>query len=104
MKLKCPCCGIEEEFSTTEEAYQKGWDAPPHFSHVACDLCPGVCVVLGQSHEKAHALWAKEGRPKEFTVTKCGTDDDFGNQAIEDELNKALEQIAMQKAKEMTRQ
>ena len=60
-----------------EEAFHAGWDAPPLFSYVACSICPGVCVVMGAGHTKAHALWAQEGRPAEFTLEKCATDDDF---------------------------
>lgn len=42
MKLKCECCGFEQEFKDGEEAFQAGWDAPPHFSqYVSCNLCPG---------------------------------------------------------------
>jgi hypothetical protein len=78
MNLKCQCCGVEKDFPDGEAAYRAGWDAPPHFTtHVCCDLCPAVCVVLRASHAKAHALWEKEGRPSEFTVAKCGTDRDF---------------------------
>lgn len=34
MKLKCQCCGIEQEFKDGEEAFKEGWDAPPHFTGV----------------------------------------------------------------------
>jgi hypothetical protein len=75
MKLKCQCCGIEEEFQDGEEAFKKGWDAPPHFLfHVTCNLCPAVCVVMGAPHDLAHDLWSKEGRPEHFSVAKCGVD------------------------------
>lgn len=75
MKLKCQCCGIEREFADAEEAFKAGWDAPPHFTgHVCCHLCPAVCVVMGLSHSKAHALWEREGRPEKFSVAKCGVD------------------------------
>lgn len=91
MKLKCQCCQIEQEFEDGEAAFRAGWDAPPHFSqYVACNLCPGVCVVLGKSHAKAHELWAKEGRPKEFSVEKCGPDDDLGNKAKDVELDEII--------------
>ena len=77
MRLKCQCCGFEADFTDGEAAFQAGWDALPHFTtHVCCDLCPAVCVVLGLSHEIAHERWAREGRPKEFTVAECGTDSD----------------------------
>jgi hypothetical protein len=76
--LKCQCCGFEEDLDP-EAAFQAGWDCPPHFKHTACPLCPGVCVVLGRPHTKAHALWEKEGRPAEFTIEKCATDDTIGN-------------------------
>lgn len=80
MKLKCQCCGIEQEFADSEAAFQAGWDAPPHFStHIVCNLCPAICIVLGASHAKAHALWEKEGRPEEFSCVKCGDDASFGD-------------------------
>jgi hypothetical protein len=71
MKLKCQCCGFEQEFTDAEAAFQAGWDAPPHFTgYVSCDLCPGSYVVLGQTakHASAHARWAKEGRPRQFEL------------------------------------
>lgn len=78
MKLQCQCCGVEREFLDGNEAFRAGWDAPPFFTtHICCDLCPAVCVVLGASHRMAHTLWDKEGRPAEFTVGKCGTDEHF---------------------------
>lgn len=80
MKLQCECCGFEQEFGNPEEAFEAGWDCPPRFQYVACAICPGVCVVMGAGHEKAHALWAKEGRPSEFTLAKCATDADFGDE------------------------
>ncbi len=77
MKLRCQCCGIEREFKDGEEAFQAGWDAPPHFStHICCDICPAVCLVLNAGHTKAHAYWEKHGRPKEFNAL-CLTDRDF---------------------------
>jgi len=48
MKLKCQCCGFEQQFDSQEAAFQAGWDAPPHFTgYVACNLCPGACLVMG---------------------------------------------------------
>lgn len=70
MTLKCQCCGHEQEFKDGEEAFQAGWDCPPHFTgYVCCDLCPGSFVVLGitHQHEPEHKRWAIEGRPAEFT-------------------------------------
>ena len=66
MKLKCDCCGFEQEFPSNEAAFAAGWDAPPHFSgYVSCDLCPGSFVVLGCTHlhTDAHEKWKVEGRP-----------------------------------------
>jgi len=77
MKFKCQCCGFEQEFANGEEAFENGWDAPPHFTgYVCCDLCPAVCIVLGLSHTKAHAFWAKHGRPPDFGAL-CVPDDQF---------------------------
>ncbi len=80
MRLKCQCCDFEQEFKDGEEAFQTGWDAPPHFTgYICCNLCPAVTVVLGAGHKLAHALWAAEGRPKEWSFEKCCTDKDFGD-------------------------
>jgi hypothetical protein len=77
---RCQCCGFEQDFADGEAAFRAGWDAPPYFTgYVACDLCPAVCIVLGASHAHAHALWEQEGRPAEFSVAKCGTDDAIRN-------------------------
>ena len=35
--------------------------------------------MLSEPHTLAHAMWEKEGRPKTFTVAKCGTDKDITN-------------------------
>ena len=75
VKHKCQCCGIEKEFKDEDEAFKAGWDTPQRFGYTTCDLCPGVCITMGASHKKAHALWAKEGRPTEFTITCCGVDE-----------------------------
>lgn len=94
MKLKCQCCGIEQEFKDGEEAFKEGWDAPPHFTgYVCCKLCPAVCVVIGLPHTKAHALWEKEGRPAEFTVEKCGVDENFGDTEMDKTLNAMWEEV-----------
>lgn len=72
MKLKCECCGFEKEFQDGEEAFQAGWDAPPHFTgYVSCDLCPGAWIVLGQTekHAEAHKKWAQGGRPADFRLS-----------------------------------
>ena len=91
MKLKCQCCQIEAEFKDGEEAFTAGWDAPPHFSqYISCNLCPAICIVLGKSHAKAHELWAKEGRPKEWSLTKCGDDEWFGDPRKEEQLAEDL--------------
>ncbi len=71
MKLTCECCSHTETFADGEEAFQAGWDCPPHFSgYVCCGLCPGSFVVLGMTHKhkKAHERWAVEGRPAEFQI------------------------------------
>jgi hypothetical protein len=76
MLLKCQCCGFEQEFADGDAAFKAGWDAPPHFTgYVCCQICPAVCIVLGESHEMAHALWEREGRPAEFSFAKCAVDD-----------------------------
>jgi hypothetical protein len=78
MNLKCQCCGFEQEFESGQAAFDAGWDAPPHFTgYICCNLCPGVCIVLGLSHAKAHAHWNEHGRPAEFNDL-CLPDKDFG--------------------------
>jgi hypothetical protein len=74
MLYKCECCGIEQEFDNSAKAFNTGWDVPPRFLYTTCNLCPGVCIVMNAPHGKAHALWAKEGRPPTFGI-KCFTDD-----------------------------
>ena len=62
MKLKCMCCQFEQEFAGAEEAFDAGWDAPPHFTGiVCCDLCPASFVVMGCTHEHAAAPGAEIG-------------------------------------------
>jgi hypothetical protein len=80
--LKCQCCGIEQTFENREAAFQAGWDAPPHFMHhICCGLCPVVCLVLGESHKKAHEYWAEHGRPTEFNHM-CLPDQNFGKEGV----------------------
>src|SRR5678816_962710 len=98
MKCTCDCCGFTQEFADGEAAYDAGWDALPYFTHyTSCPLCPMVCAAFGKPHTKAHALWAKEGRPKEFTVAKCADDDRFGGPELTKEeladVNKFLGQF-----------
>lgn len=83
--LKCQCCGFEQNFDDDEAAFDAGWDAPPHFSqYISCNLCPAICIIMGESHAKAHALWAVEGRPPEFNVAKCGIDEHIEERHISD--------------------
>ncbi len=94
MLLKCQCCGYEQEFKDGEEAFQAGWDAPPHFTgFICCHLCPAVCVVMNKGHTMAHALWEREGRPKQWTFAKCCTDDNFGDKAEEAAFTKSFEEF-----------
>jgi len=93
MKFKCQCCDFEQEFTSTEVAFEAGWDTPPRFSYTTCDLCPGICVFMNLPHDKAHALWAKEGRPKEFSMLTCGIDDDIGDQKKSDNFDASYEQF-----------
>jgi hypothetical protein len=78
VKLKCQCCSFEREFADLEEAFQVGWDAPPHFTgYICCNLCPAVCIVGNLSHAKAHAYFQEHGRPTEFGAN-CLPDRDWG--------------------------
>lgn len=79
MIIKCVCCGVERDFEDGEAAFQAGWDAPPHFSHTSCDLCPGVCAIGMDTHHKAHAHWKEHGRPATFEVDTCAGDSIFGD-------------------------
>lgn len=74
MNYKCQCCGFEQEFKDGEDAFHAGWDAPPHFSgYIGCNICPGVCIVLGLSHDMAHQDWKENGRPEIFNE-RCVAD------------------------------
>ena len=98
VKLKCECCGFEREFEDREEAFEEGWDAPPHFSQfVTCELCPSAPLVLGhkEEHDKAHARWEREGRPATFTESM--EKGDVVKPPGYDELVKKLEQITGKK-------
>ncbi len=71
MTLTCQCCGFEQDFTDGEQAFNEGWDCPPHFTgYVCCNLCPGSFVVMGLTHlhHGAHERWAREGRPAEFEM------------------------------------
>ncbi len=66
VELTCMCCGFTQHFKDGEEAFDLGWDAPPHFrGYVSCDLCPGSLIVLNKIdvHGSTHARWQREGRP-----------------------------------------
>jgi hypothetical protein len=77
MTYRCQCCGFEQDFADGEAAFAAGWDAPPHFTgYICCDLCPAVCIVMGLSHEVAHATWKERGRPSEWSMD-CATDEDL---------------------------
>lgn len=91
--LSCFCCNHEEWFDDPEKAFHAGWDAPPHFSYVACPLCPAVCAVLGEPHIKAHAHWAEHGRPAEFNHL-CLPDDQFASHEYLDKAVEGGKQIA----------
>lgn len=79
VRLKCQCCGFEQLFENGQRAFQAGWDAPPIFTqHVCCPLCPASAIVLKKGHKIAHAIWKREGRPRDFSIEKCGTDDIMG--------------------------
>jgi len=63
MILKCQCCEFEQEFVDAEDAFQAGWDAPPHFTLVCCDCCPASYLMLGIDHGENHEQWKRDGRP-----------------------------------------
>lgn len=65
--LVCDCCGYAQEFRDADDAFSAGWDGPPDFSgYIACDLCPGSLIVLGQTerHDAVHQRWIVAGRPE----------------------------------------
>lgn len=93
MNLKCDCCGFEREFTDSEEAFQEGWDAPPHFTgYVSCDLCPAAYIALGEihKHDTIHKRWDEEGRPEEFTQETCIAPEDQVPQHLLEELKSLL--------------
>ena len=68
IRLKCDCCGYSEEFESSRESFDKGWDFPPFFTgYMACDLCPAVFAIgfaePTKEHLDAHAKWSEIGRP-----------------------------------------
>lgn len=66
MEFTCDCCGITQTFPSAKEAFDEGWDVPPYFTgYVACSLCPGSFIAMGQTdrHNSIHARWEREGRP-----------------------------------------
>ena len=66
IKLTCDCCNFSQEFKDGQEAFEKGWDAPPYFSqYISCNLCPGSFIVLGKTslHNAEHKRWEEKGRP-----------------------------------------
>jgi len=72
--LTCECCNISEDFIDLEKAFDKGWDAPPHFTgYICCNLCPASFITMGQKykHIPIHEKWNKEGRPSEFSQESC---------------------------------
>ena len=91
VKLKCNCCGFEQEFDDNEAAFEAGWDAPPHFTgYIACNLCPAVCVLAlsgdprfkSATHANAHNYWKESGRPEEFNQ-HCLPDNHWGQDAAQ---------------------
>ncbi len=96
MNLTCDCCGFTAEFVDLEAAFQTGWDAPPHFTgYVACNLCPGSMVVLGQTakHASVHARWEREGRPMVFDQETCLAPEDRVPEDVLRRLTEALEAL-----------
>lgn len=95
MKVTCQCCKLEAEYKDAQAAFDEGWDLPPFFTgYVCCPLCPAVCIVLGKGHKKAHAHWAEHGRPKEFSIGTCATDDMFGDAIKLKEAEDGIEEIS----------
>ena len=91
--LTCECCNISKEFAHYEEAFDKGWDAPPHFTgYIGCDLCPATFIVLGQKwkHFPIHEKWNREGRPLEFTQESCIPEEDRIPEELITELNERI--------------
>lgn len=79
---RCDCCGFEQDL-TSGEAFQAGWDAPPHFTqYVSCPLCPALCAMELEGHVMAHTDWERNGRPVAFDE-RCLTDQDFGKTRTE---------------------
>jgi hypothetical protein len=106
VRLKCNCCGFEQEFEDNEAAYRAGWDAPPHFTgYVACHICPAVCVIAlsgdpnfkNTTHIHAHDHWKEHGRPEEFNQ-HCLPDDQWGKN--ETQFKETVE-VAEKKANEL---
>lgn len=96
MEYTCQCCGISKEFADGEEAFDAGWDCPPHFTgYISCDLCPAAGIVLHIPHAKAHAYWAEHGRPAEFNKF-CALDDEVADQGAFEKATETGRRIAQQ--------
>lgn len=93
LELTCGCCGITQEFENGEEAFEAGWDAPPHFTgYIACNLCPAAFIVMRQTvkHDSVHAQWDRDGRPSEFSQATCLAPEDRVSENIIDAIRDAF--------------
>lgn len=96
MIFKCDCCGHTADMKDGEEAFEKGWDAPPHFTgYVTCNLCPASTQFMEGGwarHAPIHEEWAKNGRPEEFSVETCISPEDRPDPVKMAALQEAVEQ------------
>jgi hypothetical protein len=89
----CVCCGHSQEFVDAEEAFNEGWDAPPHFTgFIACSLCPASFIVSGQTakHNEVHARWGREGRPDNWSQETCLSPEDRVPESVLDQIRNII--------------
>jgi len=99
MLLTCQCCSVTTEFVDAEEAFNKGWDAPPHFTgYISCNLCP-ISFLYGVDHTPIHVKWTQEGRPDTFTEVTCVVEAERTGLSSEELLTKVNKMIYLRGAK-----
>lgn len=49
LKLTCEGCGTVAVFTSADQAFNEGWDCPPHFTQVVtCDKCSSADILLAR--------------------------------------------------------
>lgn len=49
LHLKCEGCGTEATFVHADQAFNEGWDCPPHFTQiVTCPKCSSAEILIAR--------------------------------------------------------